>query len=112
MNKLLNVLSGQGLLLAAAGLIIGGGAMVGSGTLAGFQATATNNSNVFNAGILRILQTLQQLLVTFEWKDDGNGLAFAEHDLGLEQQVAPGRIGQGGEAAGEQLGEPGCGLCE
>ena len=52
--KLLSLLSGQGLLLATAGLVIGGGAMVGSGTLAGFQATASNNSNVFNAGILRM----------------------------------------------------------
>jgi hypothetical protein len=52
--KFLNLLSGQGLLLATAGLVIGGGAMVSNGTLAGFQAQTANNSNVFNAGILRM----------------------------------------------------------
>ena len=52
--KLLKLLSGQGTLLGAGGLILAASAIAGSGTLAGFQATTSNNSNVFNAGFLRM----------------------------------------------------------
>src|SRR5438094_6068175 len=52
--KILKLLSGQGTLLGAGGLILAASAVAGSGTLAGFQATTDNNSNVFNAGFLRM----------------------------------------------------------
>jgi len=52
--KILKLLSGQGMLLGAGGLILAASAVAGSGTLAGFQATSNNNSNAFNAGFLRM----------------------------------------------------------
>ena len=53
-GKLFGALSSQGALLAAAGLVVTSSAVVGSGTLAGFQAQTTNPNNVFTAGILRM----------------------------------------------------------
>ena len=54
MRKGVRFLSSQGVLLAAAALVLASSAIAGSGTLAGFQATTNNPSNVFNAGILRM----------------------------------------------------------
>ncbi len=54
MRKGVRFLSSQGVLLGAAALVLASSAIVGSGTLAGFQATTTNAGNTFSAGILRI----------------------------------------------------------
>ena len=54
LGKGVRLLSSQGLLIATAGLVVASSAIVGSGTLAGFQAQTTNPGNVFNAGILRM----------------------------------------------------------
>lgn len=54
MRKGIRFLSSQGVLLGAAALVLASSAIVGSGTLAGFQATTTNGANTFSSGILRI----------------------------------------------------------
>src|SRR5436190_18284134 len=53
-KQLMNLVSGQGLILGAAALALAGSAWSGSGTLAAFQAQTTNPGNSFKAGILRM----------------------------------------------------------
>jgi hypothetical protein len=54
LGRVYKLLSSQGALLAAAGLVVASSVVAGSGSLAAFQAQTSNPGNVFASGILRM----------------------------------------------------------